>query len=309
MLNILVTGGTGFVSGRIAAYFTALGHHVSVLNRGNSPQLPGVSLIRGDRRLCGDLLRGLRFDAVIDAVAYDAPDVETLLPALEGSPVYVLISSSAVYPETLPQPFTEAMPTGENRIWGAYGLGKVRAENAALCLRPDSYILRPPYLYGPGQNLYREPFVFDCARQGRPFCLPGQGEMPLHFCHMDDLCRLIDILITRQPESRILNVGDAAPVTVRRWVEMCYLAAGAEPPRFISVGAEHAQRAYFPFHPYGYVLDVTKQLALLDALTPLQEGLRQSFAWYMDNENAVPKRDYLTYIDARLASPGASSVV
>ncbi len=303
MKNILITGGTGFVSGRIAAYFTAQGYQVSVLNRGSKPQLPGVSLIRADRHALGDCLRGRRFDAVIDAVAYDAPDVECLLGALEGSPVYVLISSSAVYPETLPQPFREDMPIGENRIWGAYGMGKVRAEAAALRIRPDSFILRPPYLYGPGQNLYREPFVFDCARQNRPFYLPGQGEMPLHFCHMDDLCRLIDILLETQPDDRVLNVGDPEPVTVRRWVELCYQAAGIEAPRFISLGGEHTQRAYFPFHPYGYVLDVTKQMALLPHLTPLAEGLRQSYAWYIQHEEQVPKRDYLAYVDSLPASP------
>ena len=140
-------------------------------------------------------------------------NVESLLAAVEGRPAYVLISSSAVYPETLPQPFTEDMPIGENAVWGAYGMGKVRAEAAALRLRPDSYILRPPYLYGPMQNLYREPFVFDCARMGRPFYLPGDGDMPLQFFHIWDLCRMMEVLLEKQPSQRIYNVGQPDVVT------------------------------------------------------------------------------------------------
>ena len=298
-MKILVTGGTSFVSGYVAKYFTESGHQVWVLNRGTKPQMAGVTLIQADRHALGDALQGLTFDIVIDAVAYDGPEVESLLAAVEGHPAYVLISSSAVYPETLPQPFTEGMPIGENAIWGAYGMGKVRAEAAALRLRPDSYILRPPYLYGPMQNLYREPFVFDCARMGRPFYLPGDGDMPLQFFHIRDLCRLIAVLLEKQPSQRIYNVGQPDAVTIRDWVQLCYDAVGA-PCRMISVHGDHVQRAYFPFYPYAYQLDVQRQQALLPELTPLADGLRESWAWYREHEDWVPKRGYLAYVEERL---------
>ncbi len=300
MKKMLITGGTGFVSGYLARYFAEAGWQVWALNRDSKDQMPGVGLICADRHSLGEALRGMQFDAVIDAVAYDAPDVEGLLAALEGRPEYVLISSSAVYPETLPQPFTEDMPVGENSIWGEYGMGKVRAEAAALRLRPDSFILRPPYLYGPMQNLYREPFVFDCAMAGRPFCLPGDGSMPLQFNHIDDLCRLIAILLEKKPDVRIYNTGDPQPVTVRRWVELCYQAVGA-PLRLISVDESHPQRSYFPFYPYAYQLDVSRQQALLPDPIPLAKGLRESLSWYRRHPEGVKKRDYQGYIDSHLA--------
>lgn len=302
MKKLLVTGGTGFVSGYLAQYFVQQGWQVWALNRDSREQLPGVRLLQADRHALGTALSGLRFDAVIDAVAYDAPDVESLLHALDGQPDYVLISSSAVYPETLPQPFTEEMPVGKNRIWGAYGMGKVRAEAAALRLRPDSYILRPPYLYGPMQNLYREPFVFDCAAAGLPFYLPGDGSMSLQFNHIRDLCRLIQRLLETKPQTRIYNTGDLQPVTIRQWVEMCYEAVGA-PCRMISVGNEHPQRSYFPFYPYAYQLDVSRQQSLLPDLTPLTEGLRESWEWYRQHPQGVMKRDYAGYIAQHLAAP------
>lgn len=301
MDSILITGGTGFVSGYLAEYYVEKGFDVTVLNRGNRPQPDGVRLIRADRRSIGSSLDGLRFDAVIDATAFDGPDVEALLPHIKGDPVYVLISSSAVYPDTATQPFTEDTPLGENRFWGEYGLGKIRAEKAAQALRPDAYILRPPYIYGPRQNVYREPFVFDCALGGRPFCIPGEGLMPLQFTHIRDLARIIDRILLTRPETRIFNVGEPEPVTVRQWVELCYSVCGRD-CRLISVGEEHPQRSYFPFHPYAYQLDVARQQRLLngDGLIPLGDGLKESLEWYLANPDQVNRRDYAGYIDERI---------
>lgn len=73
---------------------------------------------------------------------------------------------------------------------------------------PKAYILRPPYLYGPMNNVYREAFVFDCALENRKFYLPQEGGMKLQFFHVEDLCRFIDILVEKQPEQHIFNVGN-----------------------------------------------------------------------------------------------------
>ena len=110
-----------------------------------------------------------------------------------------MISSSAVYPEYEKQPFTEETPVGENKFWGSYGTGKIEAERALQERDPKAYILRPPYLYGPLNNVYREAFVFDCAMAKRPFFLPGDGEMKLQFFHVNDLCRFMDILMEKTP--------------------------------------------------------------------------------------------------------------
>ena len=49
MKNILVTGGTVFVSKYIAKYYTSLGDKVHVLNRNHHPQPEGTYLIEADR--------------------------------------------------------------------------------------------------------------------------------------------------------------------------------------------------------------------------------------------------------------------
>lgn len=298
-MRILVTGGTVFVSRAAAEYFAAAGHEVTVLNRGSRGQIPGVRHICRDRHDPALDLRGENFDAVLDVTAYNACDVGALLEAVGDVTHYIFISSSAVYPETLPQPFREDMSLGENVHWGAYGTDKIAAEQLLLARMPDAYILRPPYLYGPGNEVYREAFVFECAESNRPFCLPGDGSMPLQFFHVRDLCRLMERILLDPPARHILNTGNPQPVTVRQWVEMCYAAAG-KAPRFVQVDASVPQRSYFPFLNYAYHLDTAAQEALLPDLTELTAGLAESYAWYRENRGLIRRKPLLDYIDQNL---------
>ena len=116
MRKILVTGGTVFVSRYVANYFAQKGDDVYVLNRNSKPQLPNVTLIEGDRNDLGNKLKGHEFDAVLDITAYTREHVENLVNALGKFGDYIMVSSSAVYPETNPQPFTEDQDCGLTSI-------------------------------------------------------------------------------------------------------------------------------------------------------------------------------------------------
>ena len=298
MRKILVTGGTVFVSRYVADYFAQKGNDVYVLNRNSKPQLEGITLLEGDRNDLGDKLKGYEFDAVLDITAYTREHVENLVKALGKFGDYIMVSSSAVYPETNPQPFTEEQICGPNTVWGAYGTNKLAAEEYLRRAVPHAYILRPPYLYGPMQNVYREPFVFECAEAGRKFCVPGEGNMKLQFFHVEDLCRFMEILLDRHPEEKVYNVGNPEAVTISHWVECCYEAVGTK-LETVRVD-DHPQRSFFCFHDYDYYLDVTRQTALMPEIKPLAEGLRESYAWFRENRDAVMRRPYMEYIDQNI---------
>lgn len=278
----------------IAKYFSLKGHAVFVLNRNTKPQLPNVKLIECAREEINGRLKGLHFDAVIDVNAYTSHDINTLLDALESFDNYVMVSSSAVYPETLEIPFKETDKCGKNKFWGDYGTNKLAAEYALLKRVPDAYIIRSPYLYGEYNNIYREAFVFDCADRDMPFYIPKDGLMPLQFFHIEDLSRAVETLLTIKPKRRIFNVGNA-PITVKEWVEYCYSAAG-KMPRFKYVTDGTEQRNYFPFYDYGYVLDTTAQSELMESLMPIEEGLSRAYIWYKANRSQVNRKNYLEYI-------------
>ncbi len=137
-MRMLITGGTVFVSRYTAEHFVKKGYEVYVLNRNTRPQSDGVKLIECDRHSLGDRIRGIYFDLIIDVTAYTETDVLDLTNALGGFGKYVMISSSAVYPETLSQPFTEEQECGINIHWDAYGTNKIAAEK---CLLPEIIFL------------------------------------------------------------------------------------------------------------------------------------------------------------------------
>ncbi|MCI6560257.1 MAG: NAD-dependent epimerase/dehydratase family protein [Ruminococcus sp.] len=298
MRTILVTGGTVFVSRYIAEYFVAKGDDVYVINRNTRPQSDGVKLIQADRHEPGDVLRKYHFDVVIDT-AYNSDDINLLLDALESYNEYILISSSSVYPEYCSQPFSEETQTGVNMYWGKYGTDKIKAEKALVQRVPGAYILRPPYLYGQMNNVYREAFVFDCALKDRKFYLPGDGKMKLQFFHVDDLCRFIDIILEKNPHQKIFNVGNKESISVREWGEMCYQIAG-KPFEYVNVYDDIEQRNYFSFYNYEYYLDVSRQYELMSDVKPLYMGLRESFDWYTANSEKVIKKPFFDYIDRNL---------
>lgn len=299
MKNVLITGGTVFASRYAAEYYVRKGDQVFVLNRNSRPQPEGVTLIEADRRNLGGKLRRYHFDVILDITAYTANDVGLLLDAVGGYGDYILISSSAVYPEYAPQPFREDTPLGANQIWDRYGTDKIGAEQLLTRRDPNAYILRPPYLYGPMNNLYREAFVFECALKGRKFCLPQNGEGRLQFFHIDDLCRFMDIILEQKPARHIFNVGNRESVSIRDWAALCYKAAG-KPVEFVPVTRDIEQRNYFCFYRYEYCLDVSAQEMLMPETKPLEEGLRESLEWYLDNPGAVNRKPYLQYIDGNL---------
>ena len=275
MKKILVTGGTTFVSKYAAQYFLNSNYEVYVLNRNSKPQVEGVKLIEGDRHNLNGILKDMSFDVIADITAYNASDIIDLYNELGSFGQYIMISSSAVYPEYGVQPFIEESEKAVNKFWGTYGTDKIEAERALLERVKDAYILRPLYLYGPMNNVYREAFVFDCARADRKFYLPKDGEMKLQFFHVEDLCKLMDVIINDRPSEHILNVGNSETISIKDWVTKCYKFF-EKVPKFINVYDDIEQRNYFSFYNYEYYLDVERQSKIYPKTISLDEGLKES---------------------------------
>lgn len=299
MKKILVTGGTVFVSQYVAEYYVKRNYDVFVLNRNNRVQSEGVTLIEADRKNLGDVLRNFHFDVVLDITAYTKNDVDLLLDAIGGFDDYILISSSAVYPEFCKQPFKEETEVGVNKFWGKYGTDKIAAETTLMKRVPNAYILRPPYLYGPMNNAYREAFVFDCALQERKFYIPKDGNMNLQFFHVNDLCKFIDIILEKRPVQHIFNVGNRDAISIKDWVELCYKTLG-KVIQIENVYEDIDQRNYFSFYNYEYYLDVQKQYELMPETKPMEEGLKEALEWYLSNSDKVNKKPYLEFIENNL---------
>lgn len=302
-MKLLITGGTVFASRYTAEYFANKNHEVYVLNRNSRPQSAGVHLINCDRHSLGDILKPYVFDAVIDVTAYTENDISTLLDGLGKFGEYIMISSSAVYPETNTQPFSENQQCGYNSHWGTYGTDKLAAERFLHKNVPSAYIIRPPYLYGKMNNLYREAFVFECAENGRPFYVPKNSELTLQFFDIEDMCRFIEIILDKKPANRIFNTGNPQSVTVKEWVKLCYSITGRD-AEIITAPESMALYDYFPFRDYSYFLDVTKQTELMPDVKSLENGLMESYQWYKNNKELIRRKCYIDNLNTEVNKNG-----
>lgn len=291
-MNALVLGGTQFVGRALARELVARGHEVTLLTRGRLPvDYAGVRRhVRADRRDATGLapLSSERFDAVFDVSAYTADDVRPVLDALrldEGSS-YVLVSSGAVYAPS-DEPLAEDAPRGESAVWGSYGAGKLEAENLLIGEQRrcgfSLSIVRPAYIYGPGNNLYREAYLFDRLVQGGVVPMP-EGGACTQFAFIEDVVdQLIAMAQRAGGGAEAFNCAHPDLVDWRTLVEAAAAAVGVEPRcKEVAHRGRLEARSFFPFRDCTYLLEVGKAEAfgLGVPKTSLLDGMRQSFDWY-----------------------------
>lgn len=299
MASVLITGGTRFVSRYFAEYYVKKGWDVYVLNRNTKKQSEGVNLIEADRHALGDRLKGMHFDLVIDN-GRTTEDENLFIDALDSFGTFIFISSAAVYPVEGEQPYKEDGPLGYNAMWGTYGINKVNAEKTLFERLPDAYVMRPCYIYGPMNTLYRESFVFDCAEKGRKFYVPEDGETGLQFIYIEDMCRLADAIYEKKPEQHIINTGNNEMISINDWVKMCYDIAGAE-LETVGVYNEPVTKNYFSFDNVVSCMDVETMYGLIGETKPLREGLEAAYEWFKESKDILEYKPYMQYIDEKLA--------
>ena len=163
-------------------------HSVTVLHRRPRHDLgrrvKNIQADRNDGQAMKAALAGKKFDVVFDNV-YDwergttAGHVESTVRAAGGSSLqrYIFMSSVAAYGDGLNHHEGDALaPDDAPEL---YTRNKAMSERALFRLHQRIGLpvvtLRPPFVYGPGNNLYREAFFWDRLRANRPIILPGDG--------------------------------------------------------------------------------------------------------------------------------------
>ena len=203
-LTLAVTGGTGFVGGRLLDLAVDAGHHVRALTRRPQPPRDGVVWIDGALDLPDSLLSLVAgADAVIhvagvinaDAAAFEAGNVVgtgAILAAAEAAaiPRFVHVSSLAAREPSL----------------SLYGASKARSEGLVDASPASSAIVRPPAVYGPGDRETLD--LFRMARRGQIFVPPG-GRLSL--IHVDDLARLLLALAATDAPGLTIEPDDGRP--------------------------------------------------------------------------------------------------
>ncbi len=316
-MKVLVIGGTLFIGRQLVKELCEAGHDVTVMHRkpthGLAKRVENLVADRNDAASVQQALDGRRFDVVYDNV-YDwergttAAQVQaTVLACGDRLSRYIFMSSVAAYGDGLNHYEGDALAPDNHP--DAYVRNKATTERMLFRLHQRYSLpvvtLRPPFVYGPGNPFYREAFFWDRMRLARPIIIPGDGHRLMQFVYVKDLVRaLVRAMEVPNAAGEAFNIGDNRPLTQAEVVQAFGAAAGKTPhlvriPRDAIVhagGNPMGDPAYFGF--YFDLPPITEKMGKAARIlgvrpTPFEEGLKESWKWYLRNRNGrYPEPDF-----------------
>lgn len=246
-----VTGGTGFVGGRLVDALLDGGHKVRALVRdpAKSPlqHRPGVELVRGDLGQPGGLEEAVAGADVAfhcaglvgdwlrpeDANRINVEGTRAILSACAAAGVgrVVYLSSLSVYGLGQHRGTDESAPL---RYSGdAYIDSKIDAERMVrVCIDragPEVVVLRPGFIYGPGDRLFLPKLLDALAR--RQFVSVGDGSKLLNLSYVDDVAAAMLLAATVPAAAgQAYNLTDGTETSLRDFVEFLCRQLGIPAP-------------------------------------------------------------------------------
>lgn len=302
--SILFVGGTGVISATAAQRAVALGHRLTILNRGRStrPVPEGVETLHADVRdvsAVQEALAGREFDAVADFITYKPDQAKASLDLFAGrTGQYVFISSASAYQKPPTRlPIRESTPL-KNPFW-QYSRDKIACEELFYeAYREQDFpltVVRPSHTYdrtkiamvGGWTDIHR-------MRAGLAVMVHGDGTSLWTLTHSKDFAKALVGLLGR-PQA----VGESYTITSDEylpWNQIYQLfsrAAGVPEPELVHVASETIAAHSDELGPnllgdrsHSVVFDNTKIKSLVPdycATIPFADGAREIVNWYDAN--------------------------
>lgn len=239
-MNFLLIGGTKFLGRALVEAAIARGHRLTLLHRGqtNPGLYPDVEHLLCDRNTDLSVLRGRKWDAVVDTSAYFPRQVRSLLDLSNENRAikhYTFISTISVYRDTHQPGIDESYPVGaiqdqstETINNDTYGPLKALCERAAeQCLPGRVLTIRPGLIVGPHDPTDRFTYWPVRIQRGGAVLAPGRPERPIQFIDVRDLSEWT----IRMIETGTIGVfnADSVPgeITMEALLLACKQVAGA----------------------------------------------------------------------------------
>ena len=247
-MNILVTGGAGFIGANFVEHLNNKGHEnitiIDNLSTGNKKNIEGLrysKFVEADLSNIGDWVAFARHcDVVVHfaALADIVPSIENpldyynsnvtatinLLEAIKENrnlQKFIYSASSSCYGLTESLPTKEVTPV---RPEYPYAMTKLMGEQLALHYRKVYQLpivsLRYFNVYGPKSRTngtYGAMFGTFLAQYlaNKPLTIVGDGSQKRDFIYVSDVCDAIYTAVTKQCSSEVYNVGTGQSVSVK----------------------------------------------------------------------------------------------
>lgn len=327
--KVLVIGGTLFIGRTLVKELVHAGHEVTILHRKSrhnlGKKIGNIMADRNDPDAMKKALAGKNFDVVYDNVynlerGTTAAQVEATARACGNNlHRYIFMSSIAAYGDGLNHHEGDALAPDDHP--DAYVRNKAMTERTLFRMHQRNgfpvVTLRPPFIYGPGNPLYREAFFWDRLREARPIILPGDGRRLMQFVYIKDLVSAcLKVMDAPDVEGHAFNISNPRPLTQVEAVEAFAKAAGKE-ATFVRWPRERILRAGgSPMGPklyFGLYFDLPAITVVVNKAQRVLKfkpvdfgvGLKETYRWYLRN-GEFPKPDY-SFEDALIDAAPASA--
>jgi len=238
-VNILIIGGTRFLGRHLVDSALALGHTVTLFNRGksNPDVFPHVETILGDREHDIEKLSGRTWEAVIDTCGYVPRIVRLSATGLERSAGrYVFISSISVFANFSKIGMDESDPVGKledesvEEITGeTYGPLKALCEKTVQEMYGDrALIIRPGLIVGPNDPTDRFTYWPVRVARGGEVLSPDKPTAPVQIIDVRDLAEFTIHLIEENASGIYNATGPDYELTFGRMLETSKEVSGSD---------------------------------------------------------------------------------
>ncbi|MGG3832887.1 dTDP-glucose 4,6-dehydratase [Geobacillus thermocatenulatus] len=328
-MNLLVTGGAGFIGSNFVRYMLEKYPNYKVVNydlltyAGNLENLkdvenhPNYTFVKGDinnRELVDYLVKTHKIDVIVNFAAESHVDrsiadpgifvktnvlgTQALLDVAKTNHIkkYVQISTDEVY-GTLGETgyFTEETPLAPNSPYSASKAGGdllVRAYHETYGLNVN--ITRCSNNYGPyhfPEKLI--PLMITNALEGKELPIYGDGQNIRDWLHVKDHCAAIDLVIHKGRPGEVYNIGGHNERTNNEIVHLIVEKLGVS-KELIKYVADR------PGHDRRYAIDPTKIMTELGwkPQYTFEEGIEETIQWYIDNQEwwkNMKSGEYMNY--------------
>ena len=294
-LNILILGGSGFLSGTLARMAVAAQHRVWTVTRGQRSQAPGATALVADRHNEAEFAAviagaNVNWDLAVDCIAFGPDDIRQDVAVLSSRVRHlVFVSTDFVY-----DPARRRFPQAEESdfyLTDGYGGLKRQAELTLATTETGGMawtVLRPCHIYGPGSQLGclpqhgRDPKLIERMRGGEPLRLVGGGYFLQQPVTASDLARVsLDIQGNTNSFGQTFCVAGPDIVESREYYRIIAEILGTE-LRIEEIPVDeyrgaNPQSASFLCHRF-YDLRKLQAVGIIPPKTSLRQGLREHIA-------------------------------
>lgn len=307
-MKVLFIGGTGFISTSVSRLALAKGLDLYLLNRGlQKPDLSGARSLTADIHQPEQVraaLRDLKFDVVVDWIAYTPEDIERDLAIFRGrTRQFIFISSASAYQKPPGHHVIRESTPLHNPYW-EYSRNKIACETRLTRAgREEGFpvtIVRPSLTYGDanfpialgGWGCYT---LADRLKKGRPIIVHGDGSSLWVVTHAEDFARgFLGLVGNTQALGEAFHITSDEVLTWNQIYETIADALGVK-ANIVHLASDFIARISPPLtgpllgdKTWSAVFDNSKIKAYVpgfQAVIPFREGIRRTLAWFDADKN------------------------